>query len=73
MVVVGSGIKTTLELLMSTTIGSGVFVVGCAVLSCDSALSRTESALSEPLVVGSTTNVFSPIAVSGSSEDAIGS
>ena len=75
MIVVGSGTKTTLELLMSMTIGSGVFMfaVGCAVLSCDRALSRTESALREPLVVGSGIAVLSSIDVSGSAGDAIGS
>jgi hypothetical protein len=71
--VVGRGTKTTLELLMSITIDSGVFAVGCAVLNCDNALSRTESALSEPLVVGSTTAALSLTAVSGSAEDSIGS
>ena len=72
-IVVGIGTKTTLELLMSITIDLGVFAVGCAVLSCDNALSRTESALSEPLVLGSAIAVLSSKAVFGSAEDAIGS
>jgi hypothetical protein len=72
-VVVGSGTKTTLELLMSMTIGSGVFAVDCAVLSCDRALWRTESALSEPLVVGSAIAVLWSMAVFGSAEGTIGS
>ena len=61
MAVVGSGTKTTRELPMSITIDSGVFAVGCAVLSCENALSRTESALSEPLVVGSVVAILSAV------------